>query len=72
MSQGDSKARTEEATPAEQAGEEIAPVPGDLVESLRDFGYTLPSALADLIDNSLAAEAKAVDVYLEANGPDSY
>lgn len=72
MPQGDSKARTEKAAPVEQAGEEIAPVPGDLVESLRDFGYTLPSALADLIDNSLTAEAKAIDVYLEANGLDSY
>lgn len=56
----------------EQAGEEIAPVPGDLVESLRDFGYTLPSALADLIDNSLTAKAKAIDIHLEARGPDSY
>lgn len=58
--------------PVDHAGEEIAPKPGDLVESLRDFGYTLPSALADLIDNSLTAKARALDVYLEANGPDSY
>ena len=56
----------------EHPGEEIAPVPGDLVESLRDFGYTLPSALADLVDNSLTAKAKEIDVHLEADGADSY
>jgi hypothetical protein len=32
---------------------------------LRDFGYTLPSALADLIDNSIAAQAKTVWVTVE-------
>lgn len=53
-------------------GEEIAPIPGDLVESLRDFGYTLPSALADLVDNSLTAKATEIEVHLEANGPNSY
>jgi hypothetical protein len=53
-------------------GEEVAPIPGDLVESLRDFGYTLPTALADLVDNSLTANAKDIDVHLEADGADSY
>lgn len=53
-------------------GEEIAPVPGDLVESLRDFGYTLPSALADLVDNSLTANAKDIEIHLEADGAASY
>jgi hypothetical protein len=57
---------------AAHEGEEIAPVPGDLVESLRDFGYTLPSALADLVDNSLTANAEEIDIQLEANGTDSY
>jgi hypothetical protein len=55
-----------------QPGEEIAPNPGDLVESLRDFGYTLPSALADLVDNSLTAGATSITVSVEAKGPDSY
>src|SRR5579862_9379363 len=59
-------------TTNEHPGEEIAPEPGDLVESLRDFGYTLPTALADLVDNSLTAEARAIEVYLEANGLDSH
>jgi hypothetical protein len=54
------------------AGEEVAPVPGDLIESLRDFGYTLPSALADLVDNSLTAGATAVTISIDANGPRSH
>lgn len=54
------------------SGEEIAPVPGDLVESLRDFGYTLPSALADLVDNSLTAKADNIEIDLEVSGADSY
>lgn len=57
---------------APHPGEEVAPVPGDLVESLRDFGYTLPSALADLVDNSLTAKAKDIEIHLEADGADSY
>lgn len=57
---------------APDPGEEVAPIPGDLVESLRDFGYTLPSALADLVDNSLTAKAKDIEIYLEADGADSY
>lgn len=53
------------------SGENIAPVPGDLVESLRDFGYTLHSALADLVDNSLTADATEIEIHLEADGPAS-
>jgi len=36
-----------------------------MVESLRDFGYTLPSALADLIDNSLAAGATHIEITID-------
>lgn len=57
---------------AQHPGEEVAPIPGDLVESLRDFGYTLPSALADLVDNSLTAKANDIEIHLEAAGADSY
>lgn len=55
-----------------RSGEEIAPVPGDLVESLRDFGYTLPSALADLVDNSLAAKSNIIEIDLHADPANSY
>jgi len=46
----------------------VPPSPAELIESLRDFGYTLPSALSDLIDNSLAASAKQISVTVEAAG----
>ena len=42
---------------------EIAePKPAVLIESLRSVGYTLATAIADIIDNSIAAGAKQVDV----------
>ncbi len=49
--------------------ETIAPNPADLVESLRDFGYTLPTAIADLIDNSITARASEVHVTVESSSP---
>jgi len=53
------------ATNARKKAESVPPSAADLIESLRDFGYTLPSALADLIDNSLAAKATKVQVVVD-------
>jgi hypothetical protein len=39
---------------------------------MRDFGYTLPSALADLIDNSLAARANIVSIIIEPSAPTAH
>ena len=39
-----------------------APEPAALIESLRSVGYTLPAAVADIIDNSIAAGAKNIRV----------
>lgn len=47
------------------------PEPSALVESLRAFGYSLRTAIADLIDNSIAAKAKNVWVHFEWDGIDS-
>lgn len=47
-------------TPSEPDGELLDPCAEDLIESLRAFGYDLPTALADLVDNSIAAEARTV------------
>lgn len=33
-----------------------------LMESMRDVGYTIEAALADLIDNSIAAKARRIDI----------
>ena len=40
-----------------------------LLESLRSIGYNFNSALADIIDNSIAAKAKNIDIYLVESIP---
>ena len=47
---------------------EIAPKPSALVSSLRGLGYSPETALADLIDNSITAKARTVDLDLQWNG----
>lgn len=42
-----------------------------LTESLRDIGYDFVSAIADLIDNSIAANANEVTVEIEFSGMES-
>ena len=42
---------------------EVAPKPASLIESMRDIGYSLSTALADLIDNCIAAEAGNIHVF---------
>jgi hypothetical protein len=41
---------------------EMIPSARRLMESLRDIGYDLPSAVADLVDNSLDADAENVNI----------
>jgi hypothetical protein len=48
-----------------------APHAASLVESLRAFGYELPTALADLVDNSITAGAKKVWVDFHWDGGNS-
>ncbi len=50
----------------------VLPSAGRLMVSLRDIGYDLPSAVADLIDNSIDANARHVVVDLVADGADSW
>jgi len=38
----------------------IQPSPSALVQSLRDIGYSMESAIADIIDNSITAEARNI------------
>jgi hypothetical protein len=47
------------------------PVAGPLLESLRGLGYSTPTALADLIDNSISANARRVDITLHWAGSES-
>src|SRR5579872_5411751 len=50
----------------------VAPDASAMIESLRAFGYDLPTAIADLIDNSISAGAKNVWLNFRWNGPDSF
>ncbi|TXD54407.1 MULTISPECIES: ATP-binding protein [unclassified Polaribacter] len=40
----------------------VEPQPGSILGSLRSIGYNLKTALSDIIDNSIAAEAKRIEI----------
>ena len=50
----------------------VDPNPAALVESLRAFGYSTSTAVADLIDNSITAKAKNVWITFFWDGPESW
>jgi hypothetical protein len=44
------------------SGQRLPPNPAAMIEALRDIGYSLEAAVADIIDNSLTARAKTVHI----------
>src|SRR4029453_17651250 len=50
----------------------VIPSAARLMTSLRDIGYDLPSAIADLVDNSIDAGARAIWVDVCRKGPESF
>jgi len=50
---------------------EAPPRAAAMLEALRGLGYSTGAAIADIIDNSVAAGAKNVDVHFAWNGTDS-
>lgn len=42
--------------------EELPPKASAMIEAMRDIGYSLESAIADIVDNSITARARIVDV----------
>ena len=46
---------------------ELAPRPAALIESLRDMGYSLRTALADVIDNSITAGACEIEILADTH-----
>jgi hypothetical protein len=50
---------------------EMLPSAGRLMNSLRDIGYDVTGAIADLVDNSIDACAKTIDVRIVCDGDDS-
>ena len=51
---------------------EVIPSAARLVKTLRDVGYEFPAAVADLIDNSIAAKATRIDITPRFNGGDPW
>ncbi|MEU2979604.1 ATP-binding protein [Streptomyces hirsutus] len=49
-----------------------APEPAGMVASLSSLGYSLPAAVADLVDNSISVEARTIDVEFTWAGADSW
>jgi SH3-like domain-containing protein len=49
-----------------------APDPAGMVASLSSLGYSLPAAIADLVDNSISAGALNIDVEFTWAGADSW
>ena len=49
-----------------------APEPAGMVASLSSLEYSLPAAIADLVDNSISVEARNIDVDFTWAGQDSW
>ncbi|MDO8813012.1 MAG: ATP-binding protein, partial [Gallionella sp.] len=45
----------------------LPPRAASLSESMRDIGYSLETAIADIIDNSIAANATRIDIWIDFN-----
>ena len=45
----------------------LPPDPERVMEGLRDTGYNFNTAIADIIDNSIAAEATKIDISIDLN-----
>lgn len=58
--------------PATPKTAEVVPSASRLIDSLRDLGYHATEAIADLVDNSIAAGAHKVDITIEFEGEDSW
>jgi Histidine kinase-, DNA gyrase B-, and HSP90-like ATPase len=48
------------------------PDPAGTIMSLRSLGYSVEAAVADLVDNSVSAAARHIDVYFTWDGADSW
>jgi hypothetical protein len=53
-------------------GETLPPRADAMMESLRSVGYDLETAVADIIDNSVSAGARKIDIWFEWAGANSW
>ena len=54
------------------ASEETPPKAGAMINTFRAFGYNLQTAIADILDNSISAQAKNVWIQYEWRGAKSW
>ena len=52
--------------------EEVIPSAKRLINSLRSLGYEFPTAVAEIVDNSIEADATEVDIKVEFDGENSW
>jgi hypothetical protein len=52
--------------------ENLTPSPESLIESLRSIGYSIESAIADIIDNSITAGSTKIEIDFSWNGGDPW
>ena len=65
-------ARVKSTAGGAEEWDEAAPRPVALIESLRSFGYSPETAVADLLDNSMSAGASNMKLHFEWAGRDSH
>lgn len=51
---------------------DLPPSPISLIQSLRDIGYSIQTAVADIIDNSITANATAIHIRFSLNSGDPW
>lgn len=51
---------------------DATPHAASLIEGMRDFGYTLETAMADIIDNSVTANASTVEILAETSSDEPW
>lgn len=51
---------------------DLPPHAASLIEGLRDFGYSLETSLADIVDNSITASAKRIDIFADTVSDDPW
>ena len=56
----------------QQEYDDVAPDASAMIESMRAYGYTLSTAIADLVDNSIAADSRTVRLYFHWGGTKSW
>jgi hypothetical protein len=61
-----------ESLSAESGYDIVEPRASAMIEAFRAVGYSLPTAIADLIDNSITAKAKNIWLTFSWNGSNSY